>query len=50
MINSPFWNSEGKQRIAALVIGSIAAGVAFGWIAGVAVFFITVAVMPNIHS
>ena len=50
MGNSPFWESEGKQRITALVVGSVAAGFAFGWIAGVAIFFIAVAVMPNIRN
>jgi len=45
-----FWESEFKQRMAWLLIGSIATGFAFGWIAGIAACFISLAIMPNVHN
>jgi hypothetical protein len=35
-------------RFVSLVIGAVASGVAFGWIAGVAAFFLFLSIMPPI--
>lgn len=40
------WNLNTIFRQAFLLIGSIAAGFAFGWVAGVAAFFLFFSIMP----
>lgn len=39
-------DGDATLRIIALIIGSIAAGFAFGWVAGIAALFLFFAVLP----
>lgn len=39
--------TKGDMRGGCLLIGSIAAGFAFGWVAGVAAFFLFISISPN---